>query len=500
MTETNIRAWCCTVCGFVHREPELPGECPVCGSPQERFEPYSEPSKAQPVSKPNNWRCLVCNYEHVGDQPPDKCPVCATPARRFEAIADKKEEAQVDSAQADEILIVGGGIAGVTAAESIRQLSANAKITLLTKERHLPYYRLNLTRFIAGEIEEDSLPIHPANWYQENRINVLSGSEVSTISLDQQAVSFVDRTTRHYDKLILTAGAHPFIPPILGARLEGVATLRNLTDAHYILQEADKAASIVIIGGGILGLETAGALSRYSDKKVTLLEGFKWLMPRQLNQTAAELLKSYIESIGIALKTDVSVQDLVGDERVAGVHLKSGETIPADLVIITAGVRSNSYLARLTGLRANQGVIVNDYMQTSDPNVYAAGDIAEHRGVMYGLWNAAQYQGSIAGMNAVGKMVEFGGIPRSNSIKVLGVDLLSIGKFEAEDGSDVIIEAECDGNYSRFLFRDSHLVGSILYGDTAISAGVKKAIENKDDFSGLLKKQPLVADVWDLFT
>ena len=118
---------------------------------------------------------------------------------------------------------------------------------------------------------------------------------------------------------------------------------------------------------------------------------------------------------------------------------------------------------------------------------------------MYGLWNAAQYQGSIAGMNAVGKTVEFGGIPRSNSIKVLGVDLLSIGKFEAEDGSDVIVEEQCEGNYSRFLFRDSHLMGSILYGDTAISGGVKKAIENKDDFSGLLNKQPTAADVWDFF-
>ncbi len=499
MTEINILAWRCTICGFVHRESELPDECPVCGSPKERFEPYSDPAKARPVSKPNNWRCLVCNYEHTGDQPPDKCPVCATPGKRFEAMADIKEDAKGDYEQSDEIYIAGAGIAGISAAESIRQLSANAKITLLTKEHHFPYYRLNLTRLIAGEITEDSLPMHPENWYQENQIKILSGAEVSMISLDKQEISLVNKATYKYDKLILTVGAHPYIPPILGARLEGVTTLRNLSDARHILQEADKATSVVIIGGGILGLETAGALSNHSNTKVTLLESFKWLMPRQLNQTAAELLKNYIERIGIDLKTGVFVQDLVGDERVAGVHLKSGETIPADLVIITAGVRSNSYLARLTGLRVNHGVIVDDYMQTSDPNIYAAGDIAEHRGVMYGLWNAAQYQGSIAGMNAVGKMVEFGGIPRSNSIKVLGIDLLSIGEFEAKDGSDVIIEAECEGNYSRFLFRDSHLTGSILYGDTTISGKVKKAIENKDDFSRLLNNQPTALDVWNSF-
>jgi nitrite reductase (NADH) large subunit len=274
--------------------------------------------------------------------------------------------------------------------------------------------------------------------------------------------------------------------------------LRNLNDAKYILDEAPSAKSIVVIGGGVLGLETAGALARQSAD-VTLLEGFGWLMPRQLNKTAAELLKTHIESIGITLMTGVTVQELKGDERVAGVRLKDGTILPADLVIITAGVRSNSYLARLAGLSVNSGVIVNDFMLTSTNAIYAAGDIAEHRGIVYGLWNAAQYQGGIAGLNALGKNAEFGGIPRSNSIKVLGVDLLSIGRFQVEDGGDSVIEAECEGDYSRYIFRDSHLVGCILYGNAAIGGVVKKAIENKHDFSGLLKQQPDAAAVWDFF-
>jgi len=498
MSEENPGAWRCVVCGYVHRGPEPPGECPVCGSPKEHFEPYKEPTKAEPMAKPEKWRCLVCNYEHKGAPPSDHCPVCGAPPERFEAITETKKDDTVDTGKPGEILIVGSGIAGVSAVEAIRQFSASARITLVSKEKHIPYYRLNLTRFLADELSEDKLPIHGENWYKENRVNLIAGAEVSTISMDKKEVTFTDGRTHSYDKLILTAGAHPFIPPIPGARMEGVTTLRNLNDALYILREAKTAKSIVIIGGGILGLETAGALAKRS-KGITLLENFKWLMPRQLNQTAAERLRKHVEGLGISLKVTTSVQELVGDERVAGVLLKNGETIPADLAIITTGVRSNSYLARLCGLRINRGIIVNDYMQTSDPYVYAAGDIAEHRGVVYGLWNAAQYQGSIAGMNAAGKTAEFGGIPRSNSIKVLGIDLLSIGKFEAEDGSDIIIEAEDKGKYNRFVFRDSHLVGSILYGDTAVSAGVKKAIENKEDLSGLLEKQPTAADIWDYF-
>jgi len=494
----DTKAWLCTVCGYVHRGPEPPDECPVCGSPKERFEPYTEIVKAEPASTPQRWRCLVCNYQHAGNNPPDSCPVCATSGKQFEVVISEEKEEKTDDAGSEQFIVVGAGIAGVSAIESIRQSSSDAKIIMLTKDAHLPYYRLNLTRFLAGELTADKLLIHQKEWYRQNRIELITDTEVSNVLLEKHEVTLKNGTAHQYDKLVLTAGAHPFIPPIPGARMEGVTTLRNMDDTEYILEESERAKEIVIIGGGVLGLEAAGALAK-RNCKVMLLESFGWLMPRQLNQTAARLLKIHIEGIGVSLKTGVSVQELVGDERVAGVLLKSGETIPADLVIITAGVRSNSYIARLAGLQVNQGVIVNDYMQTSDPNVYAAGDIVEHRGVLYGLWNAAQYQGSIAGMNAAGKRIEFGGIPRSNSLKVLGADLLSIGKFEAEDGSDIIIEAECEGNYSRFVFRDAHLVGSILYGNTAISGEIKNAIERKYDFSGLLMQQPSAEEVWNIF-
>ena len=169
----------------------------------------------------------------------------------------------------------------------------------------------------------------------------------------------------------------------------------------------------------------------------------------------------------------------------------------SDLVVITAGIRSNSSLARQAGLQVSQGVVVDNLLRSSHPDVFAVGDVAEHRGVTYGLWGPAQFQGTIAGMNAAGGQVEFAGIPRSNSLKVLGIDMYSIGQVSPEDGSYLQAEEESGGIYRSFLFRDNRLVGAILLGDTAVSAAAKKAIENRVDCSALLHGQPGAGDVLD---
>jgi nitrite reductase (NADH) large subunit len=217
-------------------------------------------------------------------------------------------------------------------------------------------------------------------------------------------------------------------------------------------------------------------------------------MPRQLNRAAGDRLKSFVEEIGIKVRLNSRTDEIVGDERVAGVKLDSGDTVPADAVVITTGVRPNSCLARRAGLEVNRGLIVNNRLLTSHPDVFAAGDVAEHRGVLYGNWSASQFQGSIAGMNAVGGEAEFGGIPRSNMLKVLGLDMLSIGQFEPEDGSFQVIEGG-NGSYSRFVFRDGCLVGSVLLGDTSFSGALKKALESREDFSGLLRKKPSADEI-----
>ena len=269
--------------------------------------------------------------------------------------------------------------------------------------------------------------------------------------------------------------------------------MRTLDYADQILGTGVSGMRCVCVGGGLLGLETAAALAR-RDLHVTLLEGHGWLLPRQLNATAGGLLAEVVRQAGIELRNKARTKEILGDERVRGVQLEDETVLPADLVVIATGVRSNSYLARMAGLEVDRGIVVDNLLRTSHPAILAAGDVAEHRGVVYGTWAPAQYQGSIAGMNALGAHVEFGGIPRSNALKVLQVELFSIGQVEPEDASFDTIEQEENSGYVRFVFRDSHLVGSILLGDAMMAPQVKRAIENHVDFSLLLRSHPTAAD------
>jgi nitrite reductase (NADH) large subunit len=487
------KRWCCTVCGYLHLGETLPDCCPVCGATADLFEPSAPPSTAV-KSVPHTWRCINCDYMHDGDAPPECCPICGVGPDQFEPVVEQ-ERGSLNEEMTGAIVIIGGGIAGLSAAEAARNASPSASITLICQEEDLPYYRLNLTRYLAGEIKASDLPVHPESWYSEQRITILSGVEVTTIDRSAKSVFFANGSPLRYDKLILAMGAHPCIPPIPGAERQNVVTLRTCRNAETILQQSKAGSRCVIIGGGVLGLEAAAAMVR-RDVQVTLAEGFGWLLPRQLNRSAGEHLAKEVEALGIRLICSANVKELAGDECVRSVILESGESIPADLVIIAAGVRSNSYLARMAGLDVNHGVVVDQHLRTSDPDIYAAGDLAEHLGTLYGTWAPSQYQGMIAGMNASGGDAMFAGIPRSNSIKVLGTDLFSIGQVHPDDASYLVFEE--DGDYYRqFVFRDSHLVGAILIGDASIASALKKLIENGTSCTELLCKSGDARDVYN---
>jgi nitrite reductase (NADH) large subunit len=474
--------WCCTVCGYLHLGATLPDCCPVCGATPDLF----EPSAVLPTplkSAPSTWRCINCDHVHDGAAPPHNCPVCGVGPDQFEPLAQQSPTG-ANQAMTGSIVIIGGGIAGLSAAEAARGASSEASVTLVCLEEELPYYRLNLTRYLAGEISAADLPIHPQSWYAEKRITVLKGAEVTAIDRAAKRVSFKGLTPLPYDRLILTMGAHPSVPSIPGTDRENVVTLRTCRDADEILRLARAGTSCVIIGGGVLGLEAAAALTRH-QVQVTLIEGFDWLLPRQLNKAAGDRIAKEVVALGINLICSARIKELQGDTAVQGVLLESGEVVPADLVIISAGVRSNSYLARKSGLDVNNGVVVDQHLGTSDPDIYAAGDLAEHLGMVYGTWAPSQFQGTIAGMNAAGAGAVFAGIPRSNSIKVIGVDLFSIGLVHPDDASYTVFGTE-NGHYQEFIFRDSHLVGAILLGDISISSTLKKLIESNTSCADLL--------------
>lgn len=493
MAENSI-SWKCSVCGYISETNTAPEKCPVCGVPQEKFEEFISQKILEETH--DYWRCMVCSHKHYGETPPVKCPVCGVNSEKFESIAETL--ATEDNDIKSRIIITGAGIAGLTAAEQARLSSPASEITLISKENKLPYYRLNLTRYLAGEVTYEVLPVHPEAWYEDNNINILTDTEVTDIDAEKTSVKLGNGEVIKYDKLILTAGSHPFVPPVDGAGLDGVTTLRFFDDANYILSRTVKPASVVIVGGGVLGLETAGALkSRNKELNITVIEGFDYLMPRQLNQKAAGYLQKHLEELGINIITNTSVKQIKGNGHVEEVITGDGDIIPADLVVFSVGVRPNRYLADYCNLKINNGVIVNDNMETSVPGIYAAGDITEHRGVLYGLWNAAMFQGRIAGMNAAGKKTGFGGIPRSNTLKVLDVNIFSIGNFTACDGSCVVIEEEKADKYSYVLFRDGKIEGAVFYGDTAESSLIKTAIEEKINLPASVIRQQNLKEVVD---
>jgi len=336
---------------------------------------------------------------------------------------------------------------------------------------------LNLTRFLAGEVSEQNLPLQQSEWFEAQNIELVEG-EALQIDRGPKQVQLRDGRIFGYDRLVLSNGSHPFVPPIPGATREGVKTLRTLTDAQQILRQMHPGLRCVCIGGGLLGLETAGALAR-RGVQITVLEGHPWLMPRQLPQKAGELLRQHLEGMGIQVVCGVQIQELAGDEHLRSVVLADGREISADLVVISAGVRPNSCLARQADLKVKNGLIVDDRMATNDPHIFAAGDVAEHRGRLYGIWPASYAQGTIAGINAAGGTAEFPGLSLATRIKVLDIDLFSIGQLSLPDASFRLVETVQGNNYCALVCRDNHLLGAALFGDTRLAGVLKKAIENE---------------------
>lgn len=470
-----MKTWKCEVCGYIHRGDEPPVSCPICGAEQDCFTPLEIAIEAQEPATTDVWHCPVCSYLHRAPTPPANCPVCSATGSLFTPL--HTDDAPVASSEdIQSIVILGGGIAGFTAATEARRQAPYAAIILVSREQALPYYRLNLTRFLAGDISESELQMESAQWFAEHTIQYIY-AEATAIDREQKQVHLRDGQRLDYDRLVLANGAHPFIPPFPGATRDGVTVLRTLEDARAIVRRLHPGIRLVCIGGGLLGLETAGALAR-QGATVTIVEGFASLLPRQLPPRAGSMLQQRLEAQGMTVLCGETVKELVGDESVQGVLLESGQLLPADLVVVAAGVRPNSYLARQAGLTVHRGIVVDDRLVSSDPSILAAGDVAEHRGMLYGIWPAGYAQGAVAGCNAGGGRAVFGTLAASTRIKVLDVDLFSCGQIHPEDASTTVYETENAGVYRAIYCCDGQLTGAVLYGDTAGAGRLKEIVES----------------------
>ena len=380
-------------------------------------------------------------------------------------------------------VIIGNGVAGATACENIRKNDPDGSITMITEEDIPFYYRVRLPEFISGDITEQELIAKKEEWYRKNNIDLILNQRVVKGDKSERIIETDKGKRLEYDFLLIATGSRAFIPPIKGVNKAGVFTLRNIRDARDIVNYADSVESVVLIGGGLLGLETGNAL-RKLGKDLMVVEFFPRLLPRQLDSLGAKKLQEIMEGMGFSFRLGARTQEIKGEEKVEGVILEGGEVLDADMVIISAGVRPDIELAKTMGLRIDKGIVVDDHLRTDVDTVYAAGDVAEFNGMLYGIWPAAMEQGKIAGVNMAGGDMKYTGTPMANTLKVLGVNLASAGDIDP-DGLLESRTIEKQDVYKKIVIKDNKIVGCIMLGDTEGFNRIKKAMADKRDISDI---------------
>ncbi|MBN9206269.1 nitrite reductase large subunit NirB [Methylibium petroleiphilum] len=390
------------------------------------------------------------------------------------------------------LVMVGNGMAGVRTLEELLKIAPDLyDITVFGAEPHPNYNRILLSPVLAGEQTVDEIILNPLDWYAEHGISLHLGKKVTEIDRVKRIVRASDGTEAEYDRLLIATGSNPFILPVPGKDLEGVIAYRDIADTNTMIETATKYRHAVVIGGGLLGLEAANGLM-LRGMQVTVVHIMPWLMERQLDDVAGKLLQKSLEDRGLKFLIGAQTEQLIGDKdgRVMAVRFKDGKEIPADLVVMAAGIRPNTELAEKTGLHCNRGIVVTDTMQTvTDPRIYSVGECAAHRGIAYGLVAPLFEQGKVCATH----LAQFGigrytGSLTSTKLKVTGIDLFSAGEFMGgTDTEEIVMSDPFGGVYKKLVIKDDKLVGACLYGDTVDGSWYFK----------LLREGRSVADIRD---
>ncbi len=382
-------------------------------------------------------------------------------------------------------IIIGNSVAANAAAEKIRATDKQGSIIMFSKEKAPFYYVPALPEFLAGEKDISGIIIHNEQWYTGNGIELHLDTEVTAIDPKAKTVTTKGGTSFSYDTLLIATGGYSFIPPIPGSKNEGVVALRTAADAQAIKKRAETAKELVLIGGGVLGLEAGNGL-RKAGLKVSVVEVFPRLLPRQMDVPGAAILQKEMEKMGFSFYLGAKTRDITSQGGKLFVNLEGGEKLPADMVMISAGVRPEVALAKAIGLEIDKGVKVDDCMKTGIDDIYAAGDLIEHRGMFYGLWQPSMDQGRVAGTNMAGGSVHYGGSVMSNSLKVVGINLTAGGDIDADAKLEsIVVQDAAQATYRKFVIQDNILAGAILLGDNHGADEILAAIKNKKNISAL---------------
>jgi nitrite reductase (NADH) large subunit len=388
-----------------------------------------------------------------------------------------------------QLVMVGNGMAGVrTLEELLAAAPERYDITVFGAEPHPNYNRILLSPVLSGETRASEIVLNNLEWYWSHGIRLHLGKRVTQIDRKRRFVVAADGTEAPYDRLLLATGSNPYVLPVAGCGLQGVRTYRDLDDTGEIIGATARYRRAVVIGGGLLGLEAANGL-RARGMEVTVVHVKSWLMERQLDETAAALLKRALEARGIQFRLSAQTLSFLPgrDGRVGAVQLADGTHLPAELVVMAVGIRPNIELAQKAGLHCDRGIVVSDTMQTFDPRIYAVGECVAHRGVGYGLVEPLYEMGKVCANHLAGSGIgHYAGSIPSTRLKVTGIELFSAGNFTGGDGTETITmsDPEC-GIYRKVVLKDGRVAGALFYGTTAGASWMLGLMREKRDVTDI---------------
>ncbi|AEV67299.1 NAD(P)H-nitrite reductase [Acetivibrio clariflavus DSM 19732] len=387
-------------------------------------------------------------------------------------------------------VILGNGAAGISAAEKLRQLNDNCEITVVSIEDVPVYTKFMLPDYIGGKIARNKLILRDMNYYDKNRIKLLLSEKIENIDSHQKVVRLLSGNILEYDKLLVAVGGSPVIPNIEGLRDIKYFTLNSIKDADNIIENAAEGQKAVIIGAGLTGIETAFALKRLG-MNVTLVERGSRILPQQLDAASAEMLVEMIRNEGIELLLQRDVQRIVKNDGYL-IETADGEKVGFDMLVIAIGTRPNLDIVKGLDIKTNRGILVNNYMETSVKDIYAAGDVAELQSnnnvgiVSSYIWPNALAQGKCAASNMAGQVQEFSSDAGfSNAVRLRDIPFVSMGMInpvEKEYESLVFCDKE-DHIYRKVVLRDNKIKGLILLGDTSAANILSDFVKNGKDIS-----------------
>jgi nitrite reductase (NADH) large subunit len=365
------------------------------------------------------------------------------------------------------LVIVGNGMAAARLVDELSKVALGRyAIAVIGDEPRLAYNRVLLSSVLAGETASHEIELRPASWWQDRGVTLKYGCLASEIDVGRRELKIRGDESIAFSKLILATGSAPLRLNVPGADLAGVHTFRDSRDVDLLLTLAAQKKRVVVVGGGLLGLEAAYGLAK-AGAPVTLIHLMDRLMERQLDAPAAELLKSLVERKGIKVLLNANTARIHGDAHVEGVELADGRRIEAEAVIFAAGIRPNVALAKDAGIAVNRGILVDDTLQTGAPDIYAIGECAEHRGICYGLVEPAYEQARVLAQHLAGEAACYAGSVVATNLKVSGVSVFSAGDFLGADGSEQIVLSDVrHGTYKKLVISEGRLTGAVLVGDT----------------------------------